>query len=116
MFSSVSSSRLILRDLSEMRDEMSRASHSVSGSCADLSNTLHRRQNSAALALERGTVLREQLERQLREMLAEVTELQSRTEQLNARLGRRARSAGDVMSSCGEPVDYRDKPSVLEDC
>ncbi|KAG7251528.1 hypothetical protein CRUP_014964, partial [Coryphaenoides rupestris] len=74
------------RDLSDMRDEMSRASHSVAGSCAGLSSTLHRRQDSAALALERDGALREQLERQLRERLAEVTDLQGRTEQLNARL------------------------------
>jgi len=84
VFSS-SSSSLLLRDLSDMRDEMSRASHSVAGSCAGLSSTLHRRHDSAALALERDGALREQLERQLRERLAEVTDLQGRTEQLNAR-------------------------------
>ena len=78
-----------LRDLSNMRNELARASQAAQASCVGLSSTLHRRQDSAALALERDASLREQLELQLRERLAEFTGLQTRTEQLTVRSERR---------------------------
>ena len=73
------------RDLSDMRNELARVSQATQASCAGLSSTLHRRQDSAALALERDATLRDQLELQLGERLAEFTGLQTRTEQLNIR-------------------------------
>ncbi|KAG7251989.1 hypothetical protein CRUP_000017 [Coryphaenoides rupestris] len=75
------------RDLSDMRDEMSRASHSVAGSCAGLSSTTCTGARTARLWPWRrdGALLEPASERQLRERLAEVTDLQGRTEQLNAR-------------------------------
>uniref|UniRef100_A0A8C8DBX3 Rootletin-like coiled-coil domain-containing protein n=1 Tax=Oncorhynchus tshawytscha TaxID=74940 RepID=A0A8C8DBX3_ONCTS len=78
------------RDLSDMRNELARASHSVQSSCSGLSSTLRSREGGAALALEREVALRGQLELQLRERVAEMMSLQTRTDaeraELNARL------------------------------
>ena len=69
-----------LRDLSDMRNEMSRASHSAQVSCAGLSSTLNTREGGAALNLEREKALRVQLEQQLRERVSEMMNLQTRTD------------------------------------
>uniref|UniRef100_A0A8C7KRB4 Rootletin-like n=1 Tax=Oncorhynchus kisutch TaxID=8019 RepID=A0A8C7KRB4_ONCKI len=68
------------RDLSDMRNELARASHSVQSSCSGLSSTLRSREGGAALALEREVALRGQLELQLRERVAEMMSLQTRTD------------------------------------
>lgn len=72
-----------------MRNELARASHSAQVSCAGLTATLHTREAGAALALEREKALRVQLEQQLRERVAEMMNLQTRTDseriELNAR-------------------------------
>lgn len=74
-----------------MRNELARASHSVQSSCSSLSSTLRSREGGATLALEREVVLRGQLELQLRERVAEMMSLQTRTDaeraELNARSG-----------------------------
>lgn len=63
-----------------MRNELARMSHSAQVSCAGLSTTLHSREGGAALALEREKALRVQLEQQLRERVAEMMNLQTRTD------------------------------------
>ncbi|KAG7483363.1 hypothetical protein JOB18_046615 [Solea senegalensis] len=78
------------RDLSEMRNELSRVSHSAQVSCASLSTALHSREGGAALVLEREKALRVQLEQQLRERVTEMMRLQATTDtersELSARL------------------------------
>lgn len=68
------------RDLSDMRNELARASHSAQVSCSSLSTTLHSLEGGAALALEREKALRVQLEHQLRERVVEMMNLQTRTD------------------------------------
>lgn len=69
-----------LRDLSDMRNELARASHSAQVSCSGLSAALHSREGGAALALDREKALRVQLEQQLREQVAEMMNFQTRTD------------------------------------
>lgn len=68
------------RDLSDMRNELARASHSAQVSCSSLSTTLHSLEGGTALALEREKALRVQLEHQLRERVVEMMNLQTRTD------------------------------------
>lgn len=68
------------RDLSDMRNELARAAHSAQVSCTGLSATMHSREGGAALAVEREKALRVQLEQQLRERVAEMMNLQTRTD------------------------------------
>uniref|UniRef100_A0A3B4YPM5 Ciliary rootlet coiled-coil, rootletin n=1 Tax=Seriola lalandi dorsalis TaxID=1841481 RepID=A0A3B4YPM5_SERLL len=68
------------RDLSDMRNELARVSHSSQVSCAGLSAALQSREGGAALALEREKALRVQLEQQLKERVAEMMNLQTRTD------------------------------------
>uniref|UniRef100_A0A3Q3N396 Ciliary rootlet coiled-coil, rootletin n=1 Tax=Labrus bergylta TaxID=56723 RepID=A0A3Q3N396_9LABR len=68
------------RDLSDMRNELSRASHSAQVYCADVSAALLSQEGGAALALEREKALRVQLEEQLRERVSEMINLQTRTD------------------------------------
>lgn len=68
------------RDLSDMRNELARASHSVQMSCSSLSSALHSREGGAALTLERERSLRLQLEQQLRERVGEMMNLQTKTD------------------------------------
>uniref|UniRef100_A0A8C7MCF1 Ciliary rootlet coiled-coil, rootletin n=1 Tax=Oncorhynchus kisutch TaxID=8019 RepID=A0A8C7MCF1_ONCKI len=79
------------RDLSDMRNELVQTSHSIQSSCSGLSSTMHNREGGVALALEREVALRGQLELQLRERVAEMMSLQTRTDaeraELNARSG-----------------------------
>lgn len=63
-----------------MRNELSRVSHSAQVSCSGLSATLHSREGGVMQALEREKTLRVQLEQQLRERVAEMMTLQTRTD------------------------------------
>ncbi len=73
-----------------MRNELARASHSTQVSCAGLSATLHSREGGAVLALEREKALRVQLEQQLREGVAEMMNLQTRTDAERSELNLRS--------------------------
>lgn len=63
-----------------MRNDLARVSHTAQVSCSGLSATLHSREGGAALTLEREKALRVQLEQQLRERVAEMMNLQTRTD------------------------------------
>lgn len=78
------------RDLSDMRNELARTSHSVQVSCSSLSSTLHSREGGAALALEREKALRVQLEQQLRERVGEMMNFQMRTDAEKSELSLRS--------------------------
>lgn len=86
------------RDLSDMRNELARASHSAQVSCSSLSATLHSQEGGAALALEREKALRVQLEHQLRERVVEMMNLQTRTDAERSELNVRS-----VIHSAGSP-------------
>lgn len=92
-------SLLSLRDLSDMRNELARASHSAQVSCAGLSAALQGREGGAALALEREKALRLQLEQQLRERVAETMTLQTRADSERSELN--VRSAASFGSPKG---------------
>ncbi|KAK6321426.1 hypothetical protein J4Q44_G00084020 [Coregonus suidteri] len=81
------------RDLSDMRNELARTSHSIQSSCSGLSSTMRNREGGAALALEREVALRGQLELQLRERVAEMMSLQTRTDAERAKLNARRSDA-----------------------
>lgn len=78
------------RDLSDMRNELARTSHSAQVSWAGLCATLQSREGGAVLALEQEKALRVQLEQQLRGRVAEMMSFQSRMDaersELNVRL------------------------------
>ncbi|KAJ4919581.1 hypothetical protein JOQ06_027663, partial [Pogonophryne albipinna] len=101
------------RDLSDMRNEMSRASHSAQVSCAGLSSTLNTREGGAALNLEREKALRVQLEQQLRERVSEMMNLQTRTDtersELNIRLSESVREAERLKGQ----IEERDREIVV---
>lgn len=61
-----------------MRNELSRASHSAQASCACAAASLHSREASSALVLERESAQRVQLEQQLRDRVAEMMALQTK--------------------------------------
>lgn len=63
-----------------MRNELARSSHSVQVSCSSLSAALHSQQGGAALALEREKSLRLELEQQLRARMADMMNIQTRTD------------------------------------
>lgn len=63
-----------------MRNELARSSHSVQVSCSSLSAALHSQQGGATLALEREKSLRLELEQQLRARVADMMNLQTRTD------------------------------------
>ncbi|TNN85556.1 Rootletin [Liparis tanakae] len=100
------------RDLSDMRNEMARASHSAQLSCAGLSATLHTREAGAALVLEREKALQVQLEQQLRERVGEMMNLQTRTDaersELNVRLSESVREAERLKGH----IEERDREMV----
>lgn len=89
-----------LRDLSEMRNELSRVSHSAHVSCSGLSATLQGREGGTVLTLEREKALRVQLEQQLRERVAEMMTLQMRTDTERSELS--LRSVCCQLSHCGK--------------
>uniref|UniRef100_A0A673XCW3 Ciliary rootlet coiled-coil, rootletin n=1 Tax=Salmo trutta TaxID=8032 RepID=A0A673XCW3_SALTR len=93
------------RDLSDMRNELARASHSVQSSCSSLSSTLRSREGGATLALEREVALRGQLELQLRERVAEMMSLQTRTDAERAELN--ARSERELNTRSGRELNTR---------
>uniref|UniRef100_A0A3P9BZZ5 Ciliary rootlet coiled-coil, rootletin n=1 Tax=Maylandia zebra TaxID=106582 RepID=A0A3P9BZZ5_9CICH len=82
------------RDLSDMRNELARTSHSAQVSWAGLCATLQSREGGAVVALEQEKALRVQLEQQLRGRVAEMMSFQSRMDaersELNVRSGCRA--------------------------
>lgn len=63
-----------------MRNELARSSHSVQVSCSSLSAALHSQQGGAALAFEREKGLRLELEQQLRARVADMMNIQTRTD------------------------------------
>lgn len=76
-----------------MRNELAQASHSAQVSCAGLSVTLNTREGGVALALESEKALRVQLERQLRERVSEMMNLQARTDAERSELNLRSEAA-----------------------
>lgn len=93
IFSSMCQSLADFRDLSDMRNELARASHSAQVSCAGLTATLHSREGGTTLALEREKALRVQLEQQLRERVTEMMNLQTRTDAERSELNVRSVAA-----------------------
>lgn len=89
-----------LRDLSDMRNELARASHSAQVSCTGLSASLHSREGGAAMAMEQEKALRVQLEQQLRERVAEMMNLQTRTDAERSELNIRLVSRIKLSYSC----------------
>uniref|UniRef100_A0A672JH23 Rootletin-like coiled-coil domain-containing protein n=1 Tax=Salarias fasciatus TaxID=181472 RepID=A0A672JH23_SALFA len=87
------------RDLSEVRNELSRMSHSAHVSCAGVSATLHCREEGAALALEREKSVRVQLEQQLRERVTEMMNLQTRADAERSELSLRSVAAWFPLST-----------------
>lgn len=63
-----------------MRSELARSSHTVQVSCSSLSTALHSQQGGATLALQREKSLRLELEQQLRGRVADMMNLQTRTD------------------------------------
>ena len=73
-----------------MRNELARTSQSAQSACTGLNASLRSREGGAALTLERETALRAQLELQLRERVAEMMSLQTRTDSERAELNARS--------------------------
>lgn len=99
------------RDLSDMRNELARVSHSAQVSCAGLSVKLHSREGGAALVLEREKALRAQLEQQLRDRVAEMMNFQTRTDAERSELNARSASgnAQDTNALSSVVVLFADK-------
>lgn len=73
-----------------MRNEMARVSHTAQSSCAGMAASLRSREGGAALALERESAQRTQLEQQLRERVGEMMTLQAKYDTERAELTSRS--------------------------
>lgn len=95
-----------------MRNELARASHSSLMSCAGVSTVLQSREGGAAVALEKEKSLRAQLEQQLREQVAEMMNLQTRTDSERSELNTRSVTVRTSLyrHDMAPEVQFRSKP------
>lgn len=84
---------LSVRDLCEVRNELSCAAQSVQLQCVSVCAALRSREDGSALLLERETGQRLQLEQQLRETVNKMMTLQAKSDSERAELNTRSVTA-----------------------
>lgn len=80
---------LARRDLSEVRNELAKASRSAHASCLNLGANLRASESSSALALDKQSARQAQLEEQLRDKVRDMIQMQARCDTEKAELNAR---------------------------